>query len=171
MTLSILQEAYLEVLPYTGKSGCYSAMVPDNHTKKFFTNVAKVFGLAPDPESFHVTVMFSKEKVLDVEPESIIDTVPKVIVTRFVEVESWIDHKDRKIIVVKIDRESGLQEIHNTLLDGGAKHSFDDYQSHVTLGKVDKDFEITEQMKQKVQSLVENQPMLVFKDFFIGDVD
>ena len=82
MTLSILQEAYLEVLPYTGKSGCYSAMVPDNHTKKFFTNVAKVFGLAPDPESFHVTVMFSKEKVLDVEPESIIDTVPKVKIGR-----------------------------------------------------------------------------------------
>lgn len=171
MTLSMLQEAYLEVIPYTGTSGCYSAMVPDNHTKKFFTEVGKVFGLTPDPESFHVTLMYSKQKILDVKPEAILDSVPKLVVTKFAEVESWIDHKDRKIIVVKINKDTGLQEIHNTLIDAGAKHSFDDYQSHVTLGKVDKDFEITEQMKQKVQSLVADQPMLVFKDLFIGDVD
>lgn len=87
-----------------------------------------------DPRNLHCTLVYSEGiKVPDdlaarnVDPSQVYWSYPQ-------EFQAWTDHEGNKIIVLTLES-SELQEVHEKWLDLGARHSFPDFNPHITLTK------------------------------------
>lgn len=79
---------------------------------------------------YHTTVLFHKGEL----PHGVKPPVDRACKARVTEIALWDDHKNRKIAVLLLDSPD-LQRLHAELLGENLTHSFDDYATHMSVGK------------------------------------
>lgn len=152
---------------YTGNSGCYSCVRPDDTSKRAIVNLCERFGLHTDPEELHCTLVYSREKAI---PMGLIPvTTGRQFDAICTEVKCFQGHDDAWYVALGLDSEDLAAE-NKRLIESGAKHSFDDYMPHVTLARVE---EMTDDLKRQVEEMNGwlAQPLrLVFVDQTFYDI-
>lgn len=117
---------------YTGTFGFYASVSPKPAQA---LRLLEEFRSAPfklvDASDLHVTLMYSKVPVplanVDVDTRNTFKAKPLAL-------EYWEGHDKEGYVVLKL-KSSQLQERHNFWKSKGAKHSFDEYSPHITIGK------------------------------------
>jgi 2'-5' RNA ligase len=161
-----LSSPELEVIPYSMKNGCYSAVTPDQPSKTKLINLARTLGFTKfDPEKLHVTLMYSESPITNAKVASA--EFPAICK----EVSYWTGHDGKTYVVAKLSGDALFNE-HERLKGLGAKHSFDEYSPHVTLDA--SEGELSDKLKtaiDEVNASLGRYPMnLMFADQFIGDL-
>lgn len=123
----------LEIAPYTGTAGLYSAVLPVNRSKEVLSRIADVAGVWYNPDEFHCTLIYSPTT-----PNTLPEPTQSTFTARMTGLAVYGDEK--KVLVVTLDS-AELQKEHHRLLSHGAKHTFSPYSPHVTLGPVPDDFD------------------------------
>lgn len=128
----------INLLRQTGV-GLYVWATPTQETVLALQALASI--LPPDfdathPTDYHSTVLYCPEwedTGQDQEVEALVQT--DVASTAGSAVPTiWVDHKDRHIVVLLVQQPM-LESINRGLQDYGLRHSFSDYNCHITLGK------------------------------------
>ena len=157
----------LEIVPFTGKKGLFSAVSPTERTKKILIDVAKQMGFDVDPDSLHITVVFSKENCtkdgVSCEPD-------RMFRCRLKKIQHWDGHDGAGYVSAAIESPE-LQAEHERLKSFGCVPTFSPYEPHVTLRTGAK---LTEDLKKRMAEVTHNlqgTPELLFGNQFIGDQD
>ena len=127
-------------MKYDGKAGLYVKAVFGHRSKHVLRKMAADLGLRPDPEELHVTIMYSDKhspKVADVKymlfklPARL--TSAKAHVTK---VEILRGHNGKHYVVLRLESVT-LDALHKHFYEVGARHSYPNYNKHITLGTTD----------------------------------
>ena len=148
---------------YTGDSGLYSAVVPDEVACRMIAKLAKAFGYEIDPSDLHCTVMYSAEKC----PKQAACDSNTQYPARFTKVQHWVGHDDKGYLTVGLSSPALTAE-HNRLKKLGCEASFD-YSPHITLYS---GVDLTEELSQKIKRLsakVAQWPEIQLSNQFIGN--
>ena len=156
----------LELLPYTGSNGLYSAVQPQESSKKFLLALAKQLGFDIDPAKLHVTVMYSKTGAngnVDCEPE-------RMYRCKFKKLQYWDGHDNKGYISAALESPE-LEEEHNRLKALGCEPTFTPYEPHCTLWSGAKLTADLEDRMAKVTHNLKASPDLLFGSQHIGNLD
>lgn len=119
---------------YDGTSGLYICVTPTRRSAEVLVAVGEVLGLKVDPKELHVTLMYSRQTVTEVSARSWNDVMQKVAFPAMINgIELFGENSDH--VVVTLDSHDMSQE-HLLLSRMGAKHSWDEFKPHCTLGKL-----------------------------------
>lgn len=117
---------------YTGNSGIYISVSPDEHSKdtirEMISKLNPPFPLDIFDDEAHMTIMYSRSETID---EDQLQT-PDSITALPIKFEYWDGHDKDGYLVLKMVSEPA-SHFHQHLLDLGAEHSFDDYTPHMTI--------------------------------------
>lgn len=115
-------------------AGCYVWVTPDASACQALVGLLRTAPFKTfDATELHTTVLYSPtlpdyRNVPDFEDG--VNWYDGDIVA----VESWIDHKNRTIVVLKIESKP-LQDLHDALLKVGFTYTYPDYKAHMTIAK------------------------------------
>lgn len=117
---------------YTGKSGIYVSVSPDDGSKNSIREIVKSFN-PPFPldifdDDAHMTIMYSRHDYIDENKLQI----PESIVALTSKFEYWDGHDNDGYLVLKMISKPA-SDLHQHILELGAEHSFDDYMPHMTI--------------------------------------
>jgi hypothetical protein len=138
-----LGEMSIDASRLTLNGTAYASLVPEQgSTSRLLTTVLN--SKPPfDPNTLrdhpHVTLVYSRDADIDIEEDfdlrGLAVEYPKVV-AKVVGVEYWEGHDKDGYAVAKLDCPDAA-DINSLLRVAGAKHSFDEYQAHMTIcGKV-----------------------------------
>lgn len=125
----------LKLDSYTGDSGCYVAVLPDEETKVALLELAFSLGFTDETakEKFHTTVIYSKKPL---------KAVPKNLSNEYTgycgKISTLVDHKGGIAVYAEISCPA-LHALHKTFKNHGAEHYYPEYLCHVTIGSLSKD--------------------------------
>lgn len=148
------------------EDGLYVWLTPDDLST---LSVLELLKSAPfktkDSTELHCTVLYCNNAIpLHIE---VPDDKPRY--ARAVKIDTWVDHKGRTIAVLLLDKDGDLQDLHNVFIDQGLKHSYPEYNAHMTVAK---DIEVTgevERWLQVVNTRLRDYPLWVgFNDAVRG---
>lgn len=122
---------------YSGKSGLYASVTPVMGYQRFMAAMASQFhhlDLTP-VDDVHCTLIYSREE----QPHALrvaqaITEGPFQFTAFPKEVKYWDGHDNKGYIVLGLDSPD-LHKRHHKWKLLGAKHSFPDYEAHITLAK------------------------------------
>lgn len=117
---------------YTGNSGTYVSVSPDDESKKYIREMVKSlnppFPLDIFDDEAHMTIMYSRHECIDEDQLQF----PESIVALPLKFEYWDGHDNDGYLVLKMISKPA-SDLNQHLLDLGAEHSFDDYTPHMTI--------------------------------------
>lgn len=132
MAIRILETAKIS-LPLTPHSaGTYVCVLPDVRSKLKLIQIGRLLGfdLHPELEELHATVIYSRGHLPhDDQTSPLIEHEATITGLEF-----WPGHDKEGYIVAKLNSPD-LCALHQKWLDRGLRHSFEDYEPHVTLVK------------------------------------
>lgn len=118
-------------IPFSGKQGCYSAMVLDDGSKFRITELAKRLDVViPNPNDLHCTIMYSKVAPVDCTASDLCTTSYKTAICT--EIKHWTGHDGKTYIVAGLVSEE-LHHLHARFRKYGAAPTFSPYSPHITL--------------------------------------
>lgn len=160
-----LADAEWEVGPYTGKNGMYCAVQPDTLSLLKLVELCNDLGIVSDPRKFHCTLMYSKTKAPELPKD--LDLTAKGFIDH---IEWWAGHNDKGYLTASI--RSPDMESHNKMLtDLGAEHTYNPYNSHVTLTSGVKFTGALRRTAIAINTQLDRRPIPVaFDRFYISDV-
>lgn len=117
---------------YTGNSGIYVSVSPDDESKKYIREMVKSlnppFPLDIFDDEAHMTIMYSRNECIDEDQLQF----PESIVALPLKFEYWDGHDNDGYLVLKMISKPA-SDLHQHILELGAEHSFDDYMPHMTI--------------------------------------
>jgi len=159
-----LSSPELDIIPFSGTKGCYSAITPDEDSCNIVVNLAKSLGLTTDAQKLHCTVMYSKVAPTTV-PQCRSRATYEATISK---VEHWSGHDDAGYVVAHLDCPL-LHKEHARLRNLGCKPTFDDYTPHMTLfSGIDLDDALSAAIAKANKNLP--QDTLRLTNQFIGDL-
>ena len=120
----------------TGNGTTYACAVPTRDTVSRLLRV--VDGTFPpfDPaelrDEAHCTLVYSKKAGID-PGRLAVGPGQLSLEARMIRVEYWDGHNNTGYVVLKLDSPD-MTALHRRFVEAGAKHSFDDYTPHLTIG-------------------------------------
>ena len=124
-------------MKYDGTGGLYAKAVFGPRSKHVLRRMAADLGLRPDPNDLHVTIMYSDKhspKVEDVE--HMLTKLPVRLTSakaRISRVEVMRGHNNKQYVVLRLESVT-LDALHKHFYEVGARHSYPQYNKHITLG-------------------------------------
>lgn len=137
-----------EAIPYTGTKGLYCASIPDDASKFRIIKLCEDLGITIDHRKLHCTLMYCPDAAPSKES---VDRCLHGCGGRITFVEYWTGHNDQGYLVAKIVS-NDLQDMHERLIQAGAKHTYSPYNPHITLAK---DIPMTEALEQRISQVNE----------------
>ena len=173
-----LAESEASVLPvstdgHTTNGGTYSKAVPTDDSAqslmRFILDSKPPFDPAELRDEAHVTLVYSKEKSIDLDKLKM-NTIN--LSARVTGVEYWDGHNNTGYVVAKLASDT-LPCLHQSLKDAGAQHSFPEYSPHMTIGaKVGaKTPEMAEWVERANGLLKVSDLPMTFKSVVVEDID
>jgi 2'-5' RNA ligase len=155
-------------LPYTGESGLYCAVQPDDGSKFRIMRLCEELGVTTDHRKLHCTLVYSRN---DAPPlNEIQSSIDRASFGRINFIEYWPGHDKKGYLVAKLVSDK-LQAFHERLIRSGARHSFTPYSPHVTLTT---GLPLTEELESNIKEvnrrLSEESIYVNFDDFTISDI-
>lgn len=122
---------------YTGNNGIYVCAIPSLESKETIIQLAKQYDdtLEVDADKLHTTIMYSSKAPLVSSVDSLMENMPEDLLEGETEIDNISYHKghdDRFYLVLNLNI-MNLQNVHNMFNTIGAKHSYPEYNPHVTL--------------------------------------
>ena len=143
-----LAEAYLDetmtfdLTKYAGGNSVYACLVPaPGETRRLLDAVLQTcppFDPSTLRDEAHVTLVYSRHQGVDLQRLHLSEPsmAEASYTAQVVGVEYWEGHDKDGYAVLKLESEAA-KALHQAFIAAGAKHSFDDYQAHMTIcGKV-----------------------------------
>lgn len=118
---------------YSGKSGLYVCVKPASGIKAVVDYIRTGLCIELDVDDLHCTLMYSREHAPHtVSAFKLLNSGPTAYHASVMELESWAGHDNKGYLVAKLFCPM-LHERHAQWKKLGARHSFPDYQPHMTL--------------------------------------
>lgn len=156
----------LEEKPYTATHGLFSAVTPDERSKKTLMNLAKRLGFESKEDSLHCTVMYSlTAPQSDIEEELNSEKVHRAFITY---IEHIMGHDDKGYVICNLECLS-LQKEHDRLVRAGAEPTFTPYKPHITLYA---GVPLTDELRDKIHKVNKGLPKIyvTLSNQFVGDL-
>jgi 2'-5' RNA ligase len=172
-----LSEMTFDFTKMTGNGSTYACLAPASGETKRLLNLVVATRPPFDPNTLrdeaHVTLVYSREAQVDVAAldAGILGIKFPCVSARVVSVEYWEGHDKDGYAVLKLDSNQAA-ELNKAFQAAGAKHSFDDYQAHMTIcGKVGpQTAEVSEWLQRINKYLDGNKFELCFDKVKVEDI-
>lgn len=126
---------------YTGQNGMYMMVKPQVYNEGFQALCSFITEKFPCPvppselvENPHITLMWSEKALEEPAILSLRDSLPEFFEARSKYVEFWPGHDEAGYLTLQLDSPS-LSQYHVNISELGAKHSFDEFNPHLTIAK------------------------------------
>jgi hypothetical protein len=172
-----LSEMTFDFTKMTGNGSTYACLAPASGETKRLLDLVVATRPPFDPNTLrdeaHVTLVYSREAQVDVAAldAGILGIKFPCVSARVVSVEYWEGHDKDGYAVLKLDSNQAA-ELNKAFQAAGAKHSFDDYQAHMTIcGKVGpQTAEVSEWLQRINKYLDGNKFELCFDKVKVEDI-
>ena len=174
---SALSEMTFDFTKMSGNGSTYACLVPASGETKRLLDLVVATRPPFDPDTLrdeaHVTLVYSREAQVDVAAldAGLLGIKFPCVSARVVSVEYWEGHDKDGYAVLKLDSNQAA-ELNKAFQAAGAKHSFDDYQAHMTIcGKVGpQTAEVSEWLQRINKYLDGNKFELCFDKVKVEDI-
>ena len=119
---------------YDGTSGLYVCVVPTKRSADVLVAIGEAIGIKVNPEELHVTLMYSSTTPTSEQAKPWADMMTQVAFQGFITGIELFGKNADHVVVTLVSND--MKQEHKILTGFGAKHSWDVFKPHCTLGKL-----------------------------------